>query len=369
MEMPKIKDVAAYLESLMPRALQESYDNTGLLTGDPNARVLGILATLDCTESVVDEAISLKSNLIVAHHPIIFKGLKKLTGQTYVERTVIKAIKNNVAIYTAHTNLDNVYQGVNKKIAEKIGLKNTKILAPRKGTLSKLVAFVPKEHLEEVTNKLHEAGAGQIGNYKNCSFQIPGTGVYLPTNDAKPFMGKPGQRETVNEVRLEVLLPTHLETSILEALRSSHPYEEVAYYLNRVENENQEIGAGLLGETANPEEPIQFLMRLKKQMNVSVIRHTPLLLDRPVVQRVAVCGGAGSFLLPEAISQGVDVFISADFKYHEFFDADGKIIIADIGHYESEQFTKELFIEVLSKKFHTFAINFSKTVTNPISYL
>lgn len=368
MEKPKIKDVAAYLESLAPRALQESYDNTGLLIGDPHTGVLGVLVTLDCTESVVDEAIALKCNLIVAHHPIIFKGLKKLTGQTYVERTVIKAIKNDVAIYTAHTNLDNVYQGVNKKIAEKIGLKNTKVLAPRIGTLSKLVTFVPKEHLEAVTNQLHEAGAGQIGNYKNCSFQIPGTGIYQPTDNAKPFIGKPGQRETVSEVRLEVLLPTHLEKSILAALRSSHPYEEVAYYLNRVENENQGIGAGLSGETANPEEPIQFLMRLKKQMNVSVIRHTPLLLDRPV-QKVAVCGGAGSFLLPEAISQGVDVFISADFKYHEFFDADGKIIIADIGHYESEQFTQELFIEVLRKKFNTFAINFSKTVTNPISYL
>ena len=367
MEKPKIKDVAAYLESLAPPALQESYDNTGLLTGDPNARVLGVLVTLDCTESVVEEALALKCNLIVAHHPIIFKGLKKLTGQTYVERTVIKAIKNDVAIYTAHTNLDNVYQGVNKKIAEKIGLTNTKILAPRNATLSKLVTFVPKEHLEAVTSKLHEAGAGQIGNYKNCSFQIPGTGVYQPTDGAKPFKGIPGNRETVSEVRLEVLLPTHLQSSVLAALHSSHPYEEVAYYLNRVENENQEIGAGLIGETANPEEPIQFLTRLKKLMNVSVIRHTPV-LDRPL-QKVAVCGGAGSFLLPEAISQTADVFISADFKYHEFFDAEGKIIIADIGHYESEQFTNELLVEVLSKNFHTFAINFSKTVTNPISYL
>ncbi len=367
MQTSKIKDVTAFLESLAPRILQESYDNSGLLTGNRDAQVSGVLVTLDCTEQVVEEAIALKCNLIVAHHPIIFKGLKKLTGQTYVERTVIAAVKNDISIYAAHTNLDNVLEGVNKRIAEKLGLINTKVLVPKKGTLSKLVTFIPKNNLDSVMNALHLAGAGQVGQYKNCSFRISGTGTFQPTAEAKPFIGKIGHQETVEEVRVELILPTHQENTILNALRNVHPYEEVAYYLTHLENENFEVGSGLLGELEIPEEPIQFLRRLKEQMNVSVVRHT--LLPDKALSRVALCGGAGSSLLPQAIAQGADVYISADFKYHEFFDAEGKILIADIGHYESEQFTKDLLLEVLSKKFSTFAINFSKTVTNPISYL
>ncbi len=370
MPTPKIKDVTAYLESLAPVAYQESYDNSGLLTGDPQSDVQGIVVTLDCTEAVVAEAIALKCNLIVAHHPILFKGIKKLTGQTYVERTVIAAIRNSIAIYAVHTNLDNVHPGVNTKIADKIGLKNVHVLVSRKRTLSKLVTFVPTEHLQLVLDALYEAGAGQVGKYKNCSFQTAGTGAFEPTEGANPFIGKPGQREIVEESRIEVILPSHQQQEVIAALRKSHPYEEVAYYLTQLENINPEVGAGLIGELESPAEPIHFLQRLKKQMNIPVgcsVRHTPL-LDRPI-RKVALCGGAGSFMLPEALAQGADVYISADFKYHEFFDAEGKIMIADIGHYESEQFTKELFMEVLSKKFSTFAINFSKTVTNPISYL
>jgi dinuclear metal center YbgI/SA1388 family protein len=363
----KIKDVASCLEATAPRALQEAYDNSGLLTGNPDAAVTSILVSLDCTEDVIEEAMALGSNLVVAHHPIIFKGLKKLTGQTYVERTIIKAIRHDIAIYCSHTNLDNVYNGVNRKIAERLELVNTRILSMKHDTLAKLVTFVPAAHLEKVTNALHEAGAGQVGNYKNCSFQVSGIGVFEPNEKANPAIGKQGHLEKVDEVRIEVLLPTWLEGVVIDALRKSHPYEEVAYYLSRVANQNQEAGAGLIGETKNPEELIAFLERLKRQMNAKVVRHTAP-IGKPI-KTVAVCGGAGSFLLGEAISQSADVFVSADFKYHEFFDADGKIMIADIGHYESEQFTTELFKEVLSKKFPTFAINFSKSVTNPISYL
>ncbi len=367
MSSSKIKDVTAFLESLAPRAYQESYDNSGLLTGDPQADITGVLVTLDCTEAVVAEAVASGANLIIAHHPIIFSGLKRLTGQTYVERTIISAVRNNIAIYAAHTNLDNVYTGVNSKIAAKIGLVKTRILSPRKGTLSKLVTFVPKTHLEKVLQGLYQAGAGQLGQYKNCSFQVEGTGTFEPSGSAKPFSGTPGQAERVDETRVEVLFPSIRENMVMSALHSTHPYEEVAHYITRLENFNQEVGAGMIGELPAPEEPITFLRRLKTNMNLPLVRHTPL-LQRPV-RTVALCGGAGSFLLAEAISQGADVYISADFKYHEFFDADGRILVADIGHYESEQFTKDLFQEVLSKKFPTFAINFSKTVTNPISYL
>lgn len=363
----KIKDVSDYLESLAPRSLQEDYDNSGLITGDVNDLVSGILVTLDCTENVVDEAIKNKCNLIVAHHPILFKGLKRLTGKTYVERVIIKAIKSNVAIYAIHTNLDNVITGVNKKIADKIGLLHLSILLPKVNTLSKLVTFVPKENAEQVLADLHEAGAGNIGNYKNCSFSVAGQGAYRPTGAANPFLGEKDKLEKADEVRVEVILPVHCEAAVLSALKKNHPYEEVAYYLSRLENSNQEVGAGIIGELPTAVDPLHFLKDLKTKMNVLMIRHTAL--GKRKIKSVAICGGSGSFLLATAMEKGADAFVSADFKYHEFFDAEGKILIADIGHYESEQFTKELLYEFLKEKFHTFAIIFSETVTNPISYL
>jgi dinuclear metal center YbgI/SA1388 family protein len=361
-----IKDVTNHLEALAPRSYQEEYDNSGLLTGNASEPVRGVLVTLDCTEEVVEEALRENCNLIVAHHPIIFRGLKKLTGQSYVERTIIKAIKNDIAIYAIHTNLDHVDTGVNKKIAEKIGLKNLKILQPKKGTLMKLVTFIPKENAEEVMNALHQAGAGNIGNYKNCSFKVAGEGTFMATGNAQPHIGKSNQQERIEEIRAEVIFPKHLSDVILNALKQSHPYEEVAYYLSTLENENQEVGAGMIGELDDEMEPIEFLRRLKKIMNTSCVRYTVPVKN---IKRVAVCGGAGSFLLRSAVSQKADVFVSADFKYHEFFDADRRIMIADIGHYESEQFTKDMIIDVLKEKFATFAIIFSKTSTNPLSYL
>ncbi|MBK5280268.1 MAG: Nif3-like dinuclear metal center hexameric protein [Bacteroidia bacterium] len=365
--MTKIKDVTTYLESLAPRSFQESYDNSGLLTGDSNADILGVLVTLDCTEAVVDEAIGLQCNLIVAHHPILFKGLKKLTGQNYVERTIIKAIKNDIAIYAIHTNLDNVHLGVNKKIADRIGLKNLKVLSPKKNTLSKLVTFIPKKNAEVVIQSLHEAGAGNIGKYKNCSFSMAGTGAFMPMEGTSPHIGKANDFQKVEEVRVEVIFPNHLESRIMSALREAHPYEEVAHYITHLENENQEVGSGMIGVLEDAMEPMAFLSLLKKAMKTDCVRHT--VPSSKTVKKIAVCGGSGSFLLPNAIGAKADVYVSADFKYHEFFDSDGKIMIADIGHYESEQFTKELLEEVIREKFNTFAIIFSKTVTNPISYI
>lgn len=363
----KVKDVTNYLESIAPLTWQESYDNSGLLTGSPDQDVTGILVTLDCTEEVLQEAIQGNCNLVVAHHPIIFNGLKKLTGNNYVERTVIKAVQNNIAIYAIHTNLDNVLNGVNQKIAEKLGLTNLQLLAPRTDTLAKLVTFIPADHVDTVLKSMHEAGAGQIGNYRNCSFQLPGTGTFMPNDAANPSIGQANKQEWVNEVRVEVILPSNRQTEVLTALKKSHPYEEVAYYLTPLNNPNQEVGAGLVGEVNPAEEPIAFLKRLKNNMNLQVIRHTRI-VEKPV-KKVAVCGGSGAFLLPQAITAGAQVFITADVKYHEFFNADGRIVIADIGHYESEVFTKESLHEYLTKKFPTFAVNFSRTITNPISYI
>lgn len=367
MDTIKIKDVTSHLEELAPLSYQESYDNAGLITGQPNWTVTGILVTLDSTEAVVEEAIEKKCNLIVAHHPIIFRGLKKLTGKNYVERTIIKAIKNDIGIYAIHTNLDNVLAGVNRKIAEKIGLKDVKILLPQTGGLRKMVTFIPKPSVEEVMNAVHEAGGGHIGNYENCSFRILGTGTFQPTAEANPHIGQAGKLEEVEEVRVELIFPAHIESDIMGALRKSHPYEEVAYYINSLVNQNQEVGSGMIGELETAMEPMAFLKHLKTSMNTPSIRHTALIPKK--VKKIALCGGAGSFLLPSARAKGADVYISADFKYHEFFDADGEILIADIGHYESEQFTKDLLKEVLDKKFANFAVYFSKSVTNPISYL
>ena len=362
-----VKDVTDHLETFAPTAWQESYDNSGLLTGDPLQEVKGILITLDCTEPVVNEAIERGCNLIVAHHPIIFKGLKKLTGSNYVERTVIRAIRNGIAIYASHTNLDNIYNGVNKKICEKIGLENVRILSPKTQVLTKLVTFIPQSHTGAVLTALHQAGAGQIGNYENCSFSVQGQGTFKPNEKANPTIGEKFIQEVVAETRVEVIFPAYAQSKVLRALRSAHPYEEVAYYLSSLNNPNQDVGSGMIGELQTALEPSEFLKRLKVSMDLKVIRHTRL-LDQPV-KKIAVCGGSGSFLLPQARQAGAQAFVSADFKYHEFFDAEDQLIIADIGHYESEVYTRELLGEVLTKKFPTFAINFSRTVTNPISYL
>lgn len=365
--MIRIKDIVSHLESFAPLAFQESYDNGGLLTGNTNDEVRSILITLDATEEIVDEAIKNGDNLIVAHHPIIFSGLKSLTGKNYVERTIIKAIKNDIAIYAIHTNLDNVVLGVNKMICDKIGLVNTHILAPKHHLLSKLTTFVPTASAEKVKKALFESGAGAIGNYHECSFSVSGEGQFTPNENANPTIGEYQTNEKVREERIEVLLPSHLSESVIRSMKEVHPYEEVAYYLTPLSNTYQEVGSGMIGELPNPISALKFLNHVKKSMGLKILKHTKLLKDK--IKTVAVCGGSGSFLLKSAITHKADIYISADFKYHEYFDAEDKIIIADIGHYESEVFTKELLHDILSKKFHTFALNLSKTVTNPISYL
>lgn len=365
--MPKIKEIIKYLESFAPLAYQEGYDNAGLLTGNKEEELTGVLICLDSTEEVVDEAIAKDCNLILAHHPIIFQGLKQLTGRNYVERTVIKAIKNDICIYACHTNLDHVALGVNRKIAEKLQLQKLRVLSPMKRLLNKLTTFIPEESTAKVLTALHDAGAGNIGNYRNCSFRSSGKGTFQPEAGADPYIGALHQIEEVAENRVEVIFPAHLSGEILAALKDAHPYEEVAYYIQTTENVNQEVGAGMVGELAHELDGLEFLKKMKQQLGLEMVRHTRILPHK--IRRVAVCGGAGSFLLPDAIRAGADVFITSDYKYHQFFDAENKITIADIGHYESEVCTKELFYEILIKKFTNIALNLSEKVTNPISYL
>jgi dinuclear metal center YbgI/SA1388 family protein len=364
--MTFIKEILTELEKLAPLSYQEDYDNAGLLVGAPDTELTGILFTLDITEDVVEEAVRKHCNLIVAHHPIIFKGLKKLNGKNYVERTVIKAIKNDIALYATHTNLDHVVGGVNWQIAHRLGLQNIKVLAPKKQVLTKLAFFCPVENTRNVLEALFEAGAGEIGEYRNCSFRSEGLGTFLPGENANPAIGARGNLETVEEHRVEVMLPSHLQAQVLSALRRAHPYEEVAYYLSALENENQEVGAGALGELPEPMDTADFLAFLKDSMLTSVIKYTEPTGRK--IRRVAVCGGAGSFLLRNAISARADVFVTADYKYHEFFDAEGRIMICDIGHYESEVFTKNLLHDYISGKFSNFALCLSEISTNPVRY-
>ena len=363
----QVKTITHFLESLAPLSYQEDYDNSGLIVGDPEMNITGALISLDCTEEIIDEAISKGCNLVISHHPIVFKGLKKFSNKTYVERALIKAIKNEIALYAIHTNFDNILEGVNAKICEVINLKNCSILAPKPNLLKKIVTYVPIAQAEQVRAALFDAGAGNIGNYSECSFSMNGQGTFKAGENSNAFVGEKGFRHQENETRIEVIYPFNRERQILVALHLTHPYEEVAYDLHSISNNFHEVGSGMIGSLDEEIDAIDFLNYVKEKLKIKVIRHTALISKK--IKRVAVCGGAGSFLLPNAIMAGADVFITSDFKYHEFFDADQKIIVADVGHYESEQFTQELLFKLITKKFPSFVLLLTEQNTNPINYL
>ncbi len=365
--MTKVKDVVQVLELLAPPSYQETYDNSGLIIGDSEMDVTGILVCLDSTEDIINEAIAKNCNLVVAHHPIVFSGIKKLNGKNYVERTVIKAIKNDIAIYAIHTNLDNVHLGVSNKIADILQLTNRKVLLPKKDTLMKLSFYCPNEQVESVLGVLFAAGAGRIGNYDSCSFRTDGTGSFKALEGADPYVGKVGEVHLEKEQKIEVVLPSHLESNIVSALISAHPYEEVAYFIQALENTNSYVGSGIIGLLPFEMKTLDFLNHLKLVMNTECVRYTDVVKDN--VRKVALVGGAGSFALSAAIRQGADVFVTGDFKYHEFFDAENHLVIADIGHYESEQFTVSLIVDYLTKKIPNFAVLFTELNTNPVKYL
>ena len=362
----KVQDVINYLEVLAPLNYAEDFDNVGLLVGNKNNNVTGVLVTLDTIETVVDEAIKKQCNLIVSFHPIIFKGLKKITGKNYVERVVIKAIKHDIAIYSMHTALDNAFNGVNHIICEQLKLKNQNILIPQVNTIKKLTTYAPKSDVNAVRTALFNAGAGSLGNYTDCSFNNEGIGTFKPNNKANPVKGNKGELHQESEIQINITYKKHLETSVLKALKSSHPYEEVAYEITTLENQNQHIGMGMIGELNTPMETTAFFNYLKQNMNTTLIRHSNLIKD--TVKKIAVLGGSGSFAINAAIANKADVFITADLKYHDFFAADHRIILADIGHYESEQFIKNNLVAYLTKKISSFAIVLSTTNTNPVKY-
>ena len=362
----KINDVISVLESRAHPGLQEKYDNTGLLTGDGSRECTGILCTLDATEEVIREAVTKNCNLVVSHHPIIFGGLKRINGSNYVERSVIAAIKNDIAIYAMHTSLDNVADGVNGKIAALLGLQDTRMLLPKEGILRKLFTFVPAGHADQVRNAVFSAGGGHISNYSECSFNTEGTGTFKAGVGTSPFVGEQGKRHLENEIKIEIIFPSFAERKILEAMKGAHPYEEVAYDIISLSNQHPGIGSGILGSLPHPLSENEFLTKLRSVFGVPVVRHTRLL--GKTVQRIALCGGAGSFLISNALSSGADAYITADIKYHEFFDANDRLLLCDVGHFESEQHTIGLLQELLRQNFPTFAVLKTGVITNPVNY-
>lgn len=370
----KIKEITKLLEEMAPLAYAEDYDNVGLLVGNSENKVTGILVCHDALESVIEEAIAKKCNLIVCFHPIIFSGIKKITGANYVERVVIKAIKNDLAIYAVHTALDNHAEGVSKIFCDALGLQKIKILIPKKQFIQKLVTYTIPENAEIIRKALFEAGAGNIGNYENCSFNSTGIGTYMGNEHSNPEIGDKFEFVEANEIKIEVIFEKHLESKILKALFNNHVYEEVSYEIYNLQNSHQNLGLGSIGELKTPMEEKDFLLFVKDKMQTEGIRHSEFLKKK--IKKVAVLGGSGSFAIKNAIAAGADVFLTADLKYHDFYKAENQILLTDIGHFESERYTKYYIVDYLRKKILNFAtdspvgaIILSEVITNPVKYL
>lgn len=362
----KIKELVSHLEAIAPLALQESYDNSGLQIGNADSDISSALICVDCTEEVVQEAIDNKCGLIISHHPLIFGGLKSLTGANHVERIAIKALKNGIALYAIHTNLDNVINGVNGRFAKVLGLKPERVLRPAKGTLLKLGVHVPTNELHQVRKALFDAGAGVIGNYSNCSFTVSGKGSFLPLEGATPSDGVVGELKELEETRLELVLFKWKKRQVLAALQEAHSYEEVAFDLLELENDHPGIGSGLIGTLPEAISENDFLNLVKERLGTPMLRHSGK--TGKMVRRVAICGGSGSFLLQDAVAAKADAFLTADLKYHQFQEPDGRLLMVDAGHYETEKATMALLQDILGEKFPKFALHLTKSVSNPIHY-
>ncbi|WP_310554487.1 Nif3-like dinuclear metal center hexameric protein [Flavobacterium sp.] len=370
----KIKDILSLLDEMAPLAYAEDFDNVGLLVGDANIEATGILVCHDALENVIEEAIAKNCNLVVCFHPILFSGIKKITGKNYVERAVIKAIKNDIAIYAVHTALDNHKEGVNKIFCDALRLVNTKILIPKPNFIQKLITYTIPENVEKVRNALFEAGAGKIGNYENCSFNSKGIGSYMGNENSNPEIGERFEFVEAEEIKIEVVFEKQLQSKILKTLFANHVYEEVAYEIYDLQNIHQNIGLGMIGELETEMPEKDFLNFVKQKMQCESIRHSEYLSKK--IKKVAVLGGSGSFAIKNAIQAGADAFLTADLKYHNFYEAENQLLLADIGHFESERYTKNYIVAFLTKKILNFAPEFpieriilSEVNTNPVKYL
>ncbi len=361
-----LRELMDVFEEVAPLSLQESYDNSGIQLGNPDQEVTRGLVCLEVTPGVLREAIDKKCDLIISHHPLIFEGMKRITGKTAREQIVMEAIRHNVAIMSLHTNLDNVKGGVNSRLATRLGLERLKILRPAKGLLKKLVTFCPGNYAEIVRAALFKAGAGQIGDYDCCSYNLEGKGSFRAGESSNPFVGNPKELHYEEETRIETIFPVYLQPDVLSAMKAAHPYEEVAYDVYPLDNEFEMAGSGMIGALKTPMGTDDFLAMVKKELGAAFVRHSPP--DDEPIQVVALCGGSGAFLLPDAIQAGAQAFVTGDVKYHQFLDVAGKLLLVDAGHYETEQHTKELLVDIIKEKMINFALLISDTNTNPVRF-
>ena len=363
----KISEIISLIEEVAPISLQEEYDNAGMQVGNKENEATGALLCIDVTEDIVDEAIQKGLNLIISHHPLLFKGLKNITGKNYIERVVIKAIKNDISIYAAHTNLDNAQGGVNYKIAEKLNLKNVQILSPQNGKLLKLVVFVPLLAVDKVREAMLNAGAGKIGNYDMCSYNMTGFGTFRACEGAEPYCGELGAIHKEDEVRVEVILPDYEKNKVLNAMIKAHPYEEPAYDIIQLQNANTSAGSGVVGELVEPMDEKDFLMMVKDVFKAGAVKYSSLTGNK--IKKVALCGGSGSFLINDSVRANADLFLTGEIGYHNFFMAEKKILLVEAGHYETEQYTKDIFCDIITKKFPNFAVQYTNIELTTINYL
>ncbi len=362
----KISEIVSFIESEFPKDLQESYDNSGLIAGDPNEEVKGILLAFDVTESVLEEANARGLNMVISHHPAVFQNLKRFTGASSTERILIYALRNNIALFSAHTNLDNHFNGLNKRLADTLGIKESSVLSPMEDKLQKLVTFVPVNHADKVRSAIFASGSGHIGEYDMCSYNVEGKGTFRGSASTHPFVGESGELHNEPEVRIETIMPIYLQDEVVRALIAAHPYEEPAYDIYSLQNTWSQNGAGRIGNLDQPKNEKDFLEFVKQSLNSKVLRHSAL--TGKLIRKVAVCGGSGSFLINHAIASGADAFVSADFKYHQFYEGGRGVLLIDAGHFETEQFALQLFYDVLIKKIPNFAVHFSKSAINPVNY-
>lgn len=362
----KLIDIIKHIEDFAPLALQESWDNSGLILGDKNQEVNSIMVCLDVSETVLNEAIEKGCNLILSHHPIIFKGIKKLTESNSDQRLLRKAIKNDIAIYAAHTSLDNAKEGINNFLAKKLGLKNISILAPKEDCLFKIVTYVPNAYADIVREAMFQAGAGSIGDYNACSYNLEGTGTFVAQEGTNPFVGKIGEMHLENEIRIETIVPSHLLSNVIRSLCTSHPYEEPAYDVFQTHIQWKQAGLGVVGELENGIEEEEFFQLLKTTLHLSTFRRSPRLGKK--VKKIAICSGSGADFITKAKAANADAYLSGDISYHRFFEHDDKMLIIDIGHSETELPTKELFCNELGKRINGIQVIASANEVPPMEF-
>ncbi len=366
----KVNDIHSILAAWAPKEIAWERDNVGLQVGDPEANVRGVLVCLDCTEQVILEARKQKADLIVSHHPLLFRAPKSITTADETGRAIRALIENKTNLYSAHTNLDFTAGGTSFAIAEALRLKNVEFLRKSYEVDKKIVTFVPRLHTQKVRNAMAEAGAGIIGNYDYCSFGIAGTGSFRGNSAANPAIGTKGKLESAEEIRLEMIGKQWNTEKIVKAMIAAHPYETVAYDIYPLQNASTEFGMGIIGTLKQPMGLSSFLQLVKKQLNARVLRRTTALNN--VVQRIAACGGAGGELVDTAIAQHADVFITADVRYHDFHHATGKITLIDAGHFETEHPVVNAVVRKLNTEIRKLGqripVRAAKTSTNPIYY-